>query len=659
MPGQRIFISYRRDDSKYPAALLHERLISAFGRDRVFMDISDIPFGVNFREHIREQMRDSALCIALIGPRWLELLQQRADDTRDFVRIELEMAHELGVPVIPVTLDEAEIPGQQALPESLHPLHLSDINSQPIRGGADLSSDLDRLVAGLATLLPEYAAQVESVPAAAESPAARAAGGSGQRWGLILLALLAIGIGGWWLLNQAGRDAGEGAAPPAERTGSPPQQRLEVVSVPATAMVEINGEPMGGRRSFDLPRGEYRVAIRAEGHVPQEHAVDLSVDRRLQVELEAQHFVLTLRSNVRGDRAFVDGRAVGSTRADVELPAGPHEVVIEKDGYVPFSTLVDLREDTTVRAELLRRDQVAPGRPPRSPEVVSAAEARTDSFRDPLRDAGNGPLMQLVPAGRFVMGSPDRELARTDAEGPQHEVEVAAFALGAHEVTVDEFAHFIESSGYVTEAERGSGCEVISLFGHRRDGDANWREPGYPQGEDFPVVCVTRNDALAYIDWLNAQAGGGYRLPSEAEWEYAARAGSAAERWWGDAADAACGFANVLDAAGRIGAFAAHDCNDQFAHAAPVGSFRPNAFGLFDMLGNVWEWTADCWHADYRGAPDHARPWLQRGDCEQGLLRGGGWESSPDFVRSARRLARVPGLARHGSGFRVAKTIGR
>jgi hypothetical protein len=153
MVNRRIFISYRRDDSKYSAHLLYERLVTEFGGGRVFMDICDIPFGVNFRDHLRDQMRDSAVCLALMGPRWLKLLQHRADDPRDFVRIELELAYELGVPVIPVTLDDTPIPRQEELPDSLRPLHLCDINSQAVRGGADLKHDLDRLVAGLSSLL--------------------------------------------------------------------------------------------------------------------------------------------------------------------------------------------------------------------------------------------------------------------------------------------------------------------------------------------------------------------------------------------------------------------------------------------------------------------------------------------------------------------------
>jgi len=149
MSNERIFISYRRDDAGWAAHHLYQRLSDEFGKQRVFMDIDSIPFAANFREAISEQIRGSAVCLAMIGPRWLESVTQRMDDPRDFVRIELESAHELDIPVIPLLVDGAAPPANKALPPSLRQLNLHDINTLPMRSGIDLNSDIDRIIRGL------------------------------------------------------------------------------------------------------------------------------------------------------------------------------------------------------------------------------------------------------------------------------------------------------------------------------------------------------------------------------------------------------------------------------------------------------------------------------------------------------------------------------
>ena len=243
------------------------------------------------------------------------------------------------------------------------------------------------------------------------------------------------------------------------------------------------------------------------------------------------------------------------------------------------------------------------------------------------RACRNCPEMVILPAGRFTMGSPDSEKGRFDSEGPRHDVVMKSFALGKYEVTEEEFTAFLADTGY-----QPGPCNRIM--------DKMWRSPGggivYPPGmADLPrqpAVCVSWQDTQAYIKWLNGKLSAEpsprvqapFRLPSEAEWEYAARAGSTTSRWWGEAIGA--GNANC------------HGCGSAWDNTliAPVGSFGPNAFGLYDMLGNVWQWLADCWNESYAGAPTDGSAWAT-GDCSKRVMRGGSWSNLPVFIRSAAR----------------------
>lgn len=257
---------------------------------------------------------------------------------------------------------------------------------------------------------------------------------------------------------------------------------------------------------------------------------------------------------------------------------------------------------------------------------------------EPLKECADCPELAVLPAGGFQMGSPPGETGRYDNEGPRHFVRVAAFALAKYPVTVAEFAVFVRQTGYAI-----GDCDWP-------DG-ASWQSPGIASPDRQPVVCVSWNDAQAYVSWLNGKAGGHgapYRLPSEAEWEYAARAGSASARWWGE--EIGRGKANC------------NGCGSPWDNLqiAPVGSFGPNPFGLYDMLGNVWQWTEDCWSDTYEGAAADGRP-RRDGDCSHRVLRGGSWSNLPAFIRSAARNRggiddRNRDYASY-AGFRVARSI--
>lgn len=283
-----------------------------------------------------------------------------------------------------------------------------------------------------------------------------------------------------------------------------------------------------------------------------------------------------------------------------------------------------------------------------------------------FKDCADCPDMVVIPAGRFRMGATPGERSESGkATGdslsrsqPQHDVQVAGFAAGKFEVTLAQYRAFVAATGY-----RGaSGCFVPASGGSfERNPAKSWRDPGYAQEDTHPVSCVGWEDARAYARWLGQRTGKRYRLLTEAEWEYAARAGASAPRPWGENEDEACAHANLADLVGKAlaplffsGRLVAR-CSDRHAYTAPVGSYRANHFGLHDMLGNVWEWTEDCWNESYSGAPADGSAW-STGDCSRRMIRGSGWASPPKDLHPALR-GRLETADRVSSaiGFRVAR----
>ena len=265
-----------------------------------------------------------------------------------------------------------------------------------------------------------------------------------------------------------------------------------------------------------------------------------------------------------------------------------------------------------------------------------------------FRDCPDCPEMIVVPSGDFMMGSPASEEGRFDWEGPMRRVMIGyRFAVGVHEVTRGEFARFVRA----TNRAMGKSCWIWDGKERKQSG-INWRNPGFSQGDDHPAVCVSWNDAAAYVRWLNQETGKAYRLLSESEWEYVARAGTSTARYWGESASGQCRYANGADASTGFD-WGVH-CNDGYAQTAPVGSFRANGFGLHDVLGNVGEWTQDCGRVSYAGTPVDGTAW-EHGECGWRVTRGASWQHGPRYLRSANR---GKGGGRVSSvGFRVTRTL--
>ncbi|MFL9825556.1 SUMF1/EgtB/PvdO family nonheme iron enzyme [Rhodoplanes sp. SY1] len=292
------------------------------------------------------------------------------------------------------------------------------------------------------------------------------------------------------------------------------------------------------------------------------------------------------------------------------------------------------------------------------------AQERTLAPGDRFGDCPGCPDMIVVPAGRFSMGSPDTEPQRTANEGPLRTVTIAApFAVGRTEVTVDQYAAFVAATGRPT----ASACYTLEDGNVEARAGRSWRDPGFAQAGDHPVVCVGWHDAEAYAAWLSQRTGRTYRLPSEAEWEYAARgvttAGPAPRYHFGDDAAAMCGYANAADLtlrnalAGR-GPTLFVPCRDDAVYTAPVGRFAPNAFGLVDMHGNAAEWVADCWNDGHAGASERGRARTD-GDCGRRVVRGGSWVDDARRLRAAARIMNKPDDRSAIVGFRVVRDLVR
>ncbi|WMJ09027.1 SUMF1/EgtB/PvdO family nonheme iron enzyme [Nitrosomonas sp. sh817] len=247
------------------------------------------------------------------------------------------------------------------------------------------------------------------------------------------------------------------------------------------------------------------------------------------------------------------------------------------------------------------------------PQKHSHASQHSRAIRLPFE-----PEMVRIPPGKFLMGSNDGDLG----ERPVHEVNIDhAFEIGKYEVTFDEYDIFAKATG------------------HKLPDDHDWI-----RGKR-PVINVTFLDAKAYAEWLSVETGKKYRLPSEAEWEYVARAGTQTRYWWGD--DIGVSNANCVGCGSRW---------DE-RKTAPVGSFKANTFGLYDTAGNVWELVRDCWHDNYDNAPDDGSAWLEKngGDCNRCVIRGGSWSNAPQNLRSAHRFWSYLDVSNIFQGFRIAR----
>ena len=427
---------------------------------------------------------------------------------------------------------------------------------------------------------------------------------------------------------------------------------------PADARVILLGIDSPYRSAMSLPAGDYQVIVRKPGYEEFTGAVRIVAGERTTRAIRLRRVITVgavfrdaLKSGGQSlwpepgrlvlDIKPSDARVIlpdiePRYRRGMELPKGRYRVVVRRAGYEEFVGAVSIESgERTTRSIVLRRE--------------APARAVGEVFQDALKSGGKGPQMVVLPRGRFRMGSPSGETGRYSNEGPVRTVTIGKrIAMGRYEVTVGEFRRFVKSSGYRTEAERNTGgkqgCYTLENQGRNKwdwTPGRFWSNLEYRAKEDQPVVCVSWHDARRYIEWLNEETGGGYRLPSESEWEYAVRAGSGSRYHFGDDESELCRYGNVADTTrlpnGNVWTNKVN-CSDGAVYPVAVGSYRPNAFDLYDMHGNVREWVEDCYHEDYESAPTDGRAWTTNCDSSgRAVLRGGAWNSYPQYLRSASR----------------------
>ena len=291
--------------------------------------------------------------------------------------------------------------------------------------------------------------------------------------------------------------------------------------------------------------------------------------------------------------------------------------------------------------------------------TIETVPADEPSPQKMFRDCDQCPEMVVVPPGKFVMGADGAVDGRP--MGPSHEVQITrSFAMAKYEVTNRQYDDFVTATGY----EMSKGCRGRIDGEWAMNPDAHWTDlrVGQESEPEHPVACVSWLDARAYVAWLSEISGQPYRLPSEAEWEYAARGGMSSDYPWGDDPDQGCANANMYD----LSADVVHDfgwplidCDDGYPTLAPVGQFQPNGFGLHDVTGNVWEWVEDCYEVLYPDdiPTDGSAYGLPPGQCEYRAVRGGSWITNPNWQRLPFR-GRDPETVRYSFfGFRVARSL--
>jgi formylglycine-generating enzyme required for sulfatase activity len=263
-----------------------------------------------------------------------------------------------------------------------------------------------------------------------------------------------------------------------------------------------------------------------------------------------------------------------------------------------------------------------------------------------FKDCPDCPEMVVVPAGSFTMGASASEEVAAEREDQVLVSLASPFAVGRFAVTKGEFAAFVAATAHNTDGP----CYDLSTLETKGRTDRDWRSAGFLQNDRHPVVCVNWHDAKAYVGWLVASTGKSYRLLTETEREYVTRAGSTTAFWWGAtiSTDQANYNGNVTYAGGPKG--------ERRKMTVPVDSFAPNHWGLYNVHGNVWDWTEDCWNATNAGNPGDGTPRLT-GDCSLRVLRGASWNNYPQTLRSARREKEPLNVRASRTGFRVARTL--
>ncbi len=399
-----------------------------------------------------------------------------------------------------------------------------------------------------------------------------------------------------------------------------PMSKIYVSRTPRDAKLEIDGLPY--EPGMTLPVGTYRLQARRVGYASVDRSIEFTRgrnDRAISLVRLKGTLALAVRpTDASVSVSYPDGGGWKPYREAMVIPTGPVTVRAAAPGYRRYERQLTVGPGTLEHTIQLERYRVQPGR----------------RFRDELASGGEGPLLVVIGTGSFRMGSTNG----SPDESPVRTVVVAEpFAIGVFETTRAEYGRFRSVNGWaeaVSEAIQPDDTPTVESL------------------ERLPMARLSWQDGRDYLAWLSRETGHRYRLPTEAEWEYVARAGTTDDYYFGSDAATLCAHANIADRAysTRYRKPGVADCSDGTVRWAVVGSFPANAFGVHDMIGNVEEWVADCWRDDYRNAPTDQS--ARRGNCRTHVLRGGAWDSTPDQARVSFRS-----FSSRGSGTRGVRVV--
>jgi formylglycine-generating enzyme required for sulfatase activity len=632
--GGKIFINYRRDDDPGFTQALYLQLEDEFPSDDLFMDVEGhIKPGDDFVEVLDAQVVAADLLLVVIGPRWINMLSQRQGDPDDFVVIEIELALSHGKRIIPVLVGGAAMPRANALPEAIRPLaRRNAVGLRPDRFKTDCRGLIAALKEGLAAAEQERAAHteaerkaVEAARLAVEAQAAERARVAEERGRAQAAAGLsaeeirkAEELASWEFVKDRGRI--EDLRDHLARFPEGITERYAVSKLKDLVWAGLGpAATIEQLRAFldEFPTGERAEVAKARiASLENEAGEAKAAEERRRRETEAWGIVAA-GTDKAAIEAFLD-----------EWPNGQHAAAAKRRlgelsrRKTTLGRGILLGIGATLAAAVLvvagwfgyQRVRLLPTFWDVRPSALRPETERALQPGAVFKECASCPEMVALPPGSFTMGSNE-----FDSQRPPHRVTIRhKLAVGKFEVTFDDW----------------DACVAHGGCTHRPD-DNFWGRGRRP------VMNVSWEDAKQYVDWLARLTGGPYRLLSEAEWEYAARAGTTTKFAFGN----------------TISPQQAQFSDRGWASAkqtVPVGTFPPNAWGLHDMHGNVWEWTEDCWHDNYVGAPSEGSAWTTTCHRANHIQRGGSWIGSA--VGSAGRIVDTPGRWPI-LGFRVARTL--
>lgn len=658
MPG-KVFINYRRDDDAGFTQALYLRLENEFDAGDLFMDVEGhIRPGDDFVQVLNAQVAACDVLLVVIGPRWSELLVARQGARDDFVTIEIKAALMQGKRVIPVLVGGAAMPRADALPEPIRALaRRNAVGLRPERFKADCQGLIAALKEQLADAEQERGARTEAerhaveaarqqaeAEAAARTRAAEQRGRAQAAAGLSTEDIRkAEELANWDFVKE--RSEVKDLRDHLARFPGGTTERYALARLEGLVWAALGASPtLPQLRAYldEFPKGananaaEARIGALTREAAAAEAAADwarreteawgavaASTDKAVIYEFlrdwpDGQH-MMAARARL---KELSRGR--GALRRGMLIGAGVTGVVAASVGLLVSAFGKQLYEQwfwlAYMRGHQVRAERAL---------ALKAKEPFWECAKTDQDYSRYCPGMVVLPVGEFIMGSPDEE--NKTSEQPRHRVTIKApFAVSVHTVTFDQY----------DACYAAGGCKVPAT-------DYKWG-----RGKR-PAIGVSWDDAQDYVAWLSKMTGHTYRLLSEAEWEYAARAVTSASalytKWHFGDADAQlenyAWFRNPLNRAGKT---------------QPVGTKKPNAFGLYDMHGNVWQWVQDCWNASYRDKPDMLKQaggaWTE-GDCSRRGVRGGSWDDDPGSLRSASRFAYLADVRFFYLGFRVGRTL--